>query len=83
MSKVVLGDVPSENDTGDAGEVVVQACPEPRIYDLVAKIVGHVGGQRKCTGDVIIQHRLRLSNTLARVSLLDGGRYEEPRTFTT
>src|SRR6266496_1337287 len=42
VPQVVLCDVAPENDTSHAGEVIVQACPEARIDDLVAKIVRHV-----------------------------------------
>src|SRR6266498_2266922 len=42
LPQVVVRDVAPENDTSHAGEVIVQACPEARINDLVAKIVRHV-----------------------------------------
>src|SRR5690242_2161568 len=42
LPQVVLRDVPSEHYAGNAREVVVQTCPEPRVDNLVAKIVCHL-----------------------------------------
>ena len=38
MPQLVFRDAASKGDTGDAGEVVVQACPKARINDLVTEV---------------------------------------------
>jgi hypothetical protein len=42
LPEVVLRDVTSEHHPSNAREMVVQTCPEPRIDNLVAKIVCHL-----------------------------------------
>ena len=42
LPEVVLRDVTSEHHPSNAREMVVQTCPEPRIDNLVAKIVWHL-----------------------------------------
>jgi hypothetical protein len=42
VPEVVLRDLASEDDAGDAGEVVVQPRPQSGVDDLVTEVVGHV-----------------------------------------
>jgi hypothetical protein len=40
--EVVHSDLTAEDDAGDAGEVLVQSGPEPRVDDFVAEVIRHL-----------------------------------------
>ncbi len=44
MAEVEVRDLPADNNTGDAGEVVVQPCPESSVDNLLAEVARCVEG---------------------------------------